>query len=299
MMFLLSAGCGESARGPVRFEAPRVSAPTDVVARVNGVPLLAADLRHQMKDGERPREALDALVAFELLAQEAQRRGLHRAAAISRLRKKAIAELFARKGFGDGFTKKSIPADLVAQAYKQNIYNYVRPEGRVVAHILAVARKSDPPDVHKRAQRLVLRARAIAVSGKLSAAEFKGIADILKKQAQKAKIGLKAEELSTQRGGTRKQFDAATFSLKKPGDISKMVRTGYGYHVIYLEKIVPPINRSLASVDGEIRDKIYKRAKMIAFRRFVDDLRRARYPVQLFPKALDALARGPKKAERR
>jgi peptidyl-prolyl cis-trans isomerase C len=60
-----------------------------------------------------------------------------------------------------------------------------------------------------------------------------------------------------QRGQVGKEFEKAAFSLKRPGEISDIVKTTFGYHIIRLEDRKPPRQLSFE----EVRDKIIQKLK--------------------------------------
>jgi peptidyl-prolyl cis-trans isomerase C len=56
------------------------------------------------------------------------------------------------------------------------------------------------------------------------------------------------------RGRMTKDFEAAAFALKQPGDLSDVVKTEFGYHVIRLEERKPAVRQPFEEVrDGLVR----------------------------------------------
>lgn len=68
-----------------------------------------------------------------------------------------------------------------------------------------------------------------------------------------------------QRGQAGKEFEKAAFSLKKPGDISDIVKTTFGYHIIKLEDRKPPQQLSFEEVKDKIKNRLKeeKRSKIL------------------------------------
>lgn len=68
-----------------------------------------------------------------------------------------------------------------------------------------------------------------------------------------------------QRGQVGKEFEKAAFSLKKPGDISDIVKTTFGYHIIKLEDRKPPQQLSFEEVKDKIKNRLKeeKRSKIL------------------------------------
>jgi len=243
-----------------------------VVARVGEVPILADDLRRQMKGGQPRDEALQSLIRMELLAQEAVSRGLHSDPAIDKVRRKAMANLVLQD-FLAKFTKADIPQDLLQRAYDLKKWMFVHPELKRVLHILCYAKKEDTKEHHRDAFRAAKRLHRLTLTGPLEPEEF---AQIKERVAQEfLQLKFKQEKVVTGRQGyTVKQFAEAAFKLKRPGQISPVTQTRFGYHVIYLLETLPPLNKPLSAVEDNLRDKIFVEARRIVFSRWQRQLER-------------------------
>jgi peptidyl-prolyl cis-trans isomerase C len=273
LMLAALAGCRDRPGPELPAESaalvPRVDRPDQVVARVNGVPILRKELLQQMRSGQSRQDALEALIRQELLAQEALRKGLADDPEVRRVRRRAMANLMIRRGFK--YNKTDIPAGAVAAAYERNRKHFMHPELVEVAHVLVFARRRDTPEHHRQALKAARQVRAIAGAGKLSAKEFAEIVGLVAPQHPDLK--LTAESLTTpQRGLTEESFADAAFELKKPGDVSPVVITPYGYHVIYLKRRIPARNTSLEQADGEIRERLLEELRPRAFEKWVGEL---------------------------
>ena len=262
--------CALDACNPARERAgqalipdrPRVSRDR-IVAQVNGVPILTEELALQMRSGQPRRQALHSLIQRELLAQEAIRRGYDRRQDTTLAFKRAMANLFIRREFGDGITRETIPRDVVQRAYDLNRSRYVHEEIVLLAHIVVMAGAEDDAARHGKARRLIAEVRSRAQQSARSEAAFKQIAEDLSRDTT---FNIKAESLATAlRGTTVPEFADAAFALRRAGDLSPVVKTKFGYHVIYFKSRVPAENKPLSSVEDEIRDRIFEEYRRKAF----------------------------------
>lgn len=149
--------------------------------------------------------------------------------------------------------KKSIQipeADLKA-FYDQNAVRLSGNEERRASHILINSPKDAPAaDRQKakaRADELLKNVRSTPVS----------FADIAKKYSQDAGSAAKGGDLDYfARGAMVKPFEDAVFSMKK-GDISEVVESDFGYHIIQLTGIKTPKQRSFeelrASIESDLK----------------------------------------------
>ena len=135
-------------------------------------------------------------------------------------------------------------ADLEA-FYKQNSAQYTSPEQISASHILFKLEGKDEAAVRKQAEAVLKRAQ--------SGEDFAALAKQFSEDDSNNSNGGSLGEFG--RGTMVPEFDQAAFALK-PGQISDLVKTSFGFHIIKLEKHQPGGTRTLAEVRSEIEEQL-------------------------------------------
>ncbi len=284
---LLPLGCADRPPpGPGGVLTPTGFSPAEVVARVDGRPILAADLRRQMQRGEPRDAALRALIEEELLAGLVLQRGALRDPEVLHVQRKAMVNALLLRWRAD-FTKEDIPRDLLLKAYESKKHFFVHPELKHVKHIL-VSTTPQAPDADRLAVRaLAEQIRKQAAARPLTPDAFAALGAQVRAAHPDRQIIV--EDLHTgAQGYTVRPFADAAFALPADGAISPVVETRFGYHVIYLVSTVPPENKSLADVEGQMREKLMDYARREVFLRWLRQLSQ-RGQVEEHPEVLDRL----------
>jgi peptidyl-prolyl cis-trans isomerase D len=136
------------------------------------------------------------------------------------------------------------PAELEA-FYKQNVAQYSSPEQISASHILFKLEGKDEAEVRKQAEAVLKRAR--------SGEDFAALAKQFSEDESNNTTGGSLGEFG--RGTMVPEFDQAAFALK-PGQLSDLVKTSFGFHIIKLEKHQPAGTRTLAEVQSEIEEQL-------------------------------------------
>lgn len=150
--------------------------------------------------------------------------------------------------------QSTVSPEEIKSAYEKNARNYVTQEERRASHILIQA-PADAPEAAQKAARA--RTDAIFQQVKKNPAEF---ARLAKEHSQDPGSGPKGGDLGFfPRGAMVKPFEDVVFSLKE-NQISDVVRSEFGFHIIRLTGIKPGKVRSLE----EARDAIAAELKLQA-----------------------------------
>jgi peptidyl-prolyl cis-trans isomerase D len=147
-------------------------------------------------------------------------------------------------------------ADLKAY-FEQNAARLAGLEERRASHILINADKSAPAEQRNAAR---TKAQALLAEVQKSPAQF---ADMARKNSQDTGSAAKGGDLDFfGRGAMVKPFEEAVFALNK-GDISGIVETEFGFHIIRLTDIKVPEQKTFesqrAKLEAEVRGQLAQR----------------------------------------
>ncbi len=146
----------------------------------------------------------------------------------------------------------------IKKYYQDNLSQYQISEQRHARHILLTAGENDPETLHSekgsKAAEIMERAR-----------EGEDFAELAKKYSEGPSKDSGGDLGFFGPGSMVPAFDTAVFAMKT-GEISDVVKTRFGYHVILLEEITPPATRELTEVQDSIIDTLQRKAaESIAF----------------------------------
>jgi peptidyl-prolyl cis-trans isomerase D len=136
--------------------------------------------------------------------------------------------------------------------YKQNLVRYTTPEERRASHILIKASPSMPEADRAKAK---ARAEALLAEVRKNPASF---ADVARKNSQDEGSAPQGGDLDFfRRGAMTAPFEQAVFAMK-PGQISDVVATDFGFHIIQLVAVRDGEVRPLEAVRAELTDELAK-----------------------------------------
>ncbi len=157
----------------------------------------------------------------------------------------------------------------IEQYYRQHYMTEAGSEKVKASHILF----SVPPDATKEQQEAIYK-KAKEVLAKLRAgADF---AEMAKKYSDDPSASTGGDLGWFRRGDMVASFEKAAFSLKK-GQVSDLVKTRFGYHIIMVKDRASDKPPALDKVSMEIRRRLTKELEGRLMRNWLDDLRRHSY----------------------
>jgi peptidyl-prolyl cis-trans isomerase D len=144
-----------------------------------------------------------------------------------------------------------VPQADVERTYNNNIEQYTTPEQVRASHILFKTEGKDDAAVKAKAEDVLKQAKA--------GADFAELAKKYSEDTDSAKNGGDLDYFG--RGKMVPEFDQAVFAMQ-PGQISDLVKTQYGYHIIRLVDKKAATTRTLADVRQQIMDQLaFERAQ--------------------------------------
>jgi peptidyl-prolyl cis-trans isomerase C len=303
LALVLVAGCGEPP-GTVRLDLRRRPEAGKAVATFTNGNISDKELeqrfaemspfaRARYQTVEQKREYLDGLLRFELLAQEAARRGLAQDKEVVENFKKELV----RKLLRQELEEKPItvaPAD-VAAYYEKHKSDYVKPAMTRLVHVFTTKEHQE------KAERVLKDALSLAPM------DYAAFARLAKENSEEARTQpiegdmrfLGDDELAAQFGP---ELVPAAKELTQVGQVlPRLVETKDGFHVIKLQGRQVALNLTLEQVKASIENILSNEAKQARYRDLLDTLKKganlnvdqsALAGVQVDPKAPTRDAKG-------
>ncbi|MGS0753956.1 peptidylprolyl isomerase [Roseateles sp. GG27B] len=154
--------------------------------------------------------------------------------------------------------------DDLRKYYDENASRYAVAEERRASHILIKADKSAPAADRAAAK---ARAEALLVQARKNPS---GFADLARKNSQDEGSALNGGDLDFfGHGAMVKPFEDAAFALK-PGEISNVVASDFGFHIIQLTAVRGGDKRSFESVRAEVDGEVRKQLAQKRFAEFAE-----------------------------
>jgi peptidyl-prolyl cis-trans isomerase D len=141
--------------------------------------------------------------------------------------------------------KATVTGQQIERYYNENVQQYSQPEQVRASHILLKTEGKDDAAVKKQAEALLAQIKG--------GADF---AELAKKKSEDTGSAVKGGDLDFfGRGQMVKEFDAVAFSLQ-PGQMSDLVKSQFGYHIIKVTDKRAASVKTLPEVRSQIEDQL-------------------------------------------
>lgn len=248
----------------------------ELEARIAAEPMV---IRSQFVSLQKRKEYLAKWVQFEVLAQEAQKRGLDKDPEVIEAWKQALIKQFLTTQVGKDLEPGSITDAEIQQYYDANPQLFKKPEQVEVSHMLLGSLE----EAQKVAQQL--KAGSEGNTAKLVTMWNDYVVRLSLDKATAPQLGALgllsktpppgASEAELQRlAAIPKPLLDAAFATE-PMTIAEPVQSPAGWHVLLVTSKSPAVDKQLADVKDSIRARIVKRERDLRRDKFIADLQAA------------------------
>jgi parvulin-like peptidyl-prolyl isomerase len=274
-----SSPASDSGETLATFDAGRIT-------RADYEQVLAQKLPNELEKISKSggREALlETLIRYDLLAQEAERRGYGK-----RLEVKLAMERAASDRMIESLVRvdpAKVPAKEIDRAYTERSREFLRPEMRRATQI-----------------RVATEAEATALATQLKGADREQYSKVAREKNtdprtrnQGGELGYFDHESKTDSGrptGVPLELVDATFKLHHVGEISKPIAQDGSWSVLMFTGQMPPFTKTRAQAEPELRVKQSMQLTVRALDNFVAELK-AKYAPEIHSELVDAVVLPP------
>ncbi|HYV48937.1 MAG TPA: peptidylprolyl isomerase [Myxococcaceae bacterium] len=240
---------------------------------------------------EQKREYLEGLVRFELLTQEAVRRGLANDPEVVESTRKVMVQRLLNSEL-EKAAQSPVTQEELQVEYDRHRSDYQRPEMVRLSHIFFAAPKAEAP---RRASQLGKAQAALKQAQVLNAQDFGAFGLLAQQLSEEPRTKpldgdmrfLARDELSRQYGA---EVLAASDELKAVGDVlPRVLETEQGFHILKLHGRQPAVNQSPADVKLQLESRIRYDRRSARMEQLIEELKKkAGYTVDA-----EALSRVP------
>lgn len=268
---LAAAGCtrDQAKKGPFVAEGAVALTVDEFKARLDEQ---SPQVRARYATLERKKEFLENLLRFELLAKEAERKGLAKDPEVQAALKKVMVQKLVRQAFDEGERKGSV--EEARAFYDQHLDEFVKQERIRVQLVWLEAPSGSPQRAARTAEARKLLARVKAEEPKNPLA-FSNVAREASQDAPTRAAGgdtgyRTQEELAAQ---YQREVAAAAFALKDPGQTSQVVETPRGLALLKLNARQPGLNRTFDEVKEQLLARVTRDKRARELDEYVKGLR--------------------------
>lgn len=242
--------------------------------------------RERYQTLDQRKEYVEGIARFELLAAEAVRRGMDKDPDVVDTAKKVMVQKLLQKESEERAGAVS-DSDL-EDYYQKHLQDYVKLEMLRLSHIfLAAATPADKARRKPEAEALLVKAKALAPM------DLGGFGRLARESSEEPRTKplegdmryLSAKEIEAQYGALVAQAAAA---LKQVGDLSGIVETDRGLHILKLQGRQAALNLPFAQVKQQLHSRVLYERRTQGYEALLNELKK-KSDYKVDDKALTAL----------
>ncbi len=246
---------------------------------------------------------LDALIEIHLLAHQAKALNIDQEPALIDLSKKLSIEHYLKHDFEKTFSIDRLPQKYIDQSYEQNQMLFNHDELRGAVHVVFLPYQQKFTDLSKEEKALVYQdAKSFydLLEQQVQPLSFERFVQLGEECTQKhllkiresneqnahltnqpmplilqrptIKVEARYEVLGrfSKKGPFVEEFLTVVFQMKTAGRYSEIFETSFGYHVVFLKEVIPPLSTPPEIVDAQIRKKILPEVQQFELNQILD-----------------------------
>lgn len=231
-----------------------------------------ARARYQTADSRK--EYVEGMARFELLSAEALKRGLDKDPEVLETAKKVMVQRLIQEEFEKKGGPKIEDAD-VAAYYEKHRTDYVKPEMIRLSHLFLAAAKDSPARAEKKKVAEELQKKA----AEAQPMDFQLFGKLVRESSEEPRTKpldgdmryLSREELTAQYGA---ELATASDELKEVGQVSGVVETDKGFHILKLQGRQQALNLTLDQVKTQLQSRMLYERRTQSFNDYIEKLKK-------------------------
>jgi len=234
-----------------------------------------------LTDPRKIRQLLSNLFVRAALAQEARENSLDQDPLVKKQGDLAFQQILAEAQLDHLVTEAPQPnlEALAREQYLANPEQFQAPEQVHVSHILISTEKQSEEEARVQAEEVL----ALVKKGE------KTFAELALKYSQDSSVQQNQGDMGyISRGQMVKPFEETAFAMQKPGEISPIIKSPYGYHIIRFEDRKPARQKNYEDVKKDLMASVAKQQEQ-RIRTFHINRIRSLDNVEVNQAAIDAL----------
>ncbi len=245
-------------------------------------------VRSRYKTLDRKKEFLDNLIRFEVLLQEARRRGLESDPEVKAMVEKVLVQRMMQVRQKEIEAAGALPESELRKFYDEHVSEFVRPARVRLSNIFLSAPRGDPnrAKVREEAEKLVadIKTKEAGPNRAAFAQSASSRSDDMTSKNAAGDLGFKTRDELKEAWG--EAVANAAMSLKAIGELSAVVESDKGFHLLKLAGRQEGVEQPFEAVKARIESRLALERRSRALDDFVGDLK-SKASVKIDEKALE------------